>query len=205
MLKIILVRHGETDWNKIRRIQGGGSNTLLNERGRQQVEWLAGRLCRENLLAVYSSPLERASVTASAIAAKHSLDVSIDERLKEIAAGELEGRTVAEVGKHLSHILLGRLASGELPRIPGGESLEEAQQRGWQFVQGIVKGHREGTIAIVTHYFIIIGVILAALELPLSDINKFRLGTGSLSALDFDVGVVRLSTFNETSGQMVVG
>ncbi len=205
MLKIILVRHGETDWNKIKRIQGGGSNTLLNERGKQQVDWLAGRLCREKLLAVYSSPLDRALVTAEAIAEKHGLEVSVDESLKEIAAGELEGRTVTEVGKHFSHILLHRLENGELPRIPGGESLEEAQRRGWRFVQGIVNGHREGTIAIVTHYFIIIGVILAALELPLSDINKFRLGTGSLSSLDFDDEGIRLSAFNETSDRMVVG
>ena len=205
MLKIILVRHGETDWNKIRRIQGGGSNTLLNERGRQQVEWLAERLYREKLLAVYSSPLTRAMVTAGTIAGKHGLEVSIDESLKEIAAGELEGRTVAEVGRHFSHILLDRLDNGKLPRIPGGESLEEAQRRGWQCVQGIVNGHGEGTIAVVTHYFISIGVILAAMELPLSDINKFRLGTGSLSALDFDGEGIRLSAFNETSDRMVVG
>jgi len=205
VLKLILVRHGETDWNKIRRIQGGGSNTLLNERGREQVVWLAGRLCREQLVAVYSSPLERALVTAQAIAEKHRLGVSVEESLKEIAAGELEGRTLAEVGRHFSHLLLDNLNGGELPRIPGGESLEEAQRRGWQFVQGIAKGHSEGAVAVVTHYFIILGVILAALELPLSAITKFRLSTGSLCALDFDEGAVRLSAFNESIGRTVIG
>ena len=200
MFKLILVRHGETDWNKIRRIQGGGSNTVLNERGREQVAWLAERLCRENLLAVYSSPLDRALVTAQAIAARHGLGVQVTESLKEIAAGELEGRTLSEVGKHLSHILLDNSKGGELPRIPGGESLEEAQRRGWSFVQGIVNGHPEGTAAIVTHYFIILAVILAALELPLSQMTRFRLSTGSLSVLDFDEGVVSLSVFNESPG-----
>lgn len=198
MLKVILVRHGETDWNRVRRIQGGGSNTLLNERGRRQVEWLADRLGKEKLLAVYSSPLRRALVTAQAIAARHQLEVLVEPSLKEIEAGELEGKTVAEVGKHFSQILLKNLKGEELPQIPGGESLYEVQQRAWNTVRGLVKQNAEGTVAVVTHYFVILAIILAALELPLSQIVKFRLGTGTISAIDFDDGAARLSAFNES-------
>ena len=205
MLKVILVRHGETDWNKIRRIQGGGSNTRLNERGQQQVSWLADRLKNERLLAVYSSPLDRALVTAGAIAVPHRLEVQVEPALKEIEAGELEGKTLTEVGKHFSHILLDDLKGGQLPRIPGGESLEEVQRRGWEAHQKILKQYDQGTVVVVTHYFIILAVILAALELPLSGITRFRLSTGSLSAIDFDDGAARLSAFNESVGKTVIG
>jgi broad specificity phosphatase PhoE len=205
MLKILLVRHGETDWNRIRRIQGGGSNILLNKRGEQQVSWLADRLEKERLLAVYSSPLDRALVTARAIAAPHRLGVQVEPALKEIEAGELEGKTITEVGKHFSHVLLDDLKGSELPRIPGGESLEETQRRGWEAIQKILKQYDQGTVVVVSHYFIILAVILAALELPLPGITKFRLSTGSLSAIDFDDGSARLSAFNESISPTVIG
>ena len=205
MLKVILVRHGETDWNKVRRIQGGGSNTRLNERGLEQVAWLADRLRREKLLAVYSSPLERALVTARAIADHHSLEVQIEPSLREIEAGELEGRTVTEVGKHFSQILIKNLKGETLPQIPGGESLLEVQQRAWGTIKCLVSQYSEGAVVVVSHYFVILSVICAALEIPLAQIVRFRLTTGTISAIDFDDGAARLSAFNEGVGKGVVG
>ena len=91
MVQVILVRHGETDWNKSLRIQGGNSDTELNEKGQQQAEWLGLRLKQERIQAVYSSPLKRALDTAQAIAHHHQLEVQIEPALKELNVGELEG------------------------------------------------------------------------------------------------------------------
>ena len=97
MVKIILVRHGETEWNKIHRIQGGASDVPLNEVGKQQASNVAGRLKNEKIQAVYSSPLQRALYTAREIARYHCLEVNLAPALKEIDAGSLEGLPSAEL------------------------------------------------------------------------------------------------------------
>ncbi len=68
MIKIILVRHGETEWNRVKRIQGSGSDTPLSEIGLGQAAAVALRLKNEKIQAIYSSPLQRALHTAQAIA-----------------------------------------------------------------------------------------------------------------------------------------
>ncbi len=104
-LKIILVRHGETDWNRVKRVQGGSSNTPLNDIGREQAKGLAAMLAKEKICAVYSSPLERALVTAKGIAGVHGLEVITEPSLREIEAGELEGVLSSELGRRFSEFL----------------------------------------------------------------------------------------------------
>ena len=84
MTKIILARHTETDWNQMRRIQGGGSNVPLNEKGLNQAELLAQRLKGEEIQAIYSSPLKRTLDTANIIAGYHNLEVKPEPAFKEI-------------------------------------------------------------------------------------------------------------------------
>ncbi len=105
--KIILIRHGETDWNLEKRIQGGSSNPPLNQWGREQAEGLARKLENEEISAIYSTPLQRGLDTARAIARYHSgIEVVAEPSLREIEAGELEGVTLAELGSHFSRFLI---------------------------------------------------------------------------------------------------
>jgi len=198
LAKVILVRHGETDWNRSRRIQGGNSDTQLNQRGRQQAESLALRLKQEKIQAIYSSPLQRAQDTARAIARYHQLPVEIELSLKEIEVGELEGVFIAEVGKHLSQFLTMHSQGEELPKIPGGESLTGVQQRVWGTIQHLVDRHGDGVLVVVSHYFSILSAICSVLNLPLSQIDRFRLSPGSISILNFDEQATRLILFNDT-------
>ena len=197
MVKVILVRHGETDWNRSRRIQGGNSDTQLNQRGRQQVESLALRLKQEKIQAIYSSPLQRARDTALAIAHYHQLPVEIEPPLKEIEVGELEGMSIAGVGK-LSELLVRHKQGDELPRLPGGESVAEVQQRVWGAIQRLVDRHNDGVLVIVGHYFSVLTAICSVLNLPLAQIDKLRLNSGSLSIITFDGQTPRLVLFNDT-------
>ncbi len=197
MVKVILVRHGETDWNRSRRIQGGGSDTQLNQKGRQQVESLALRLKQEKIQAIYSSPLQRARDTALAIAHYHQLPVEIEPPLKEIEVGELEGMSIAGVGK-LSELLVRHKQGDELPRLPGGESVAEVQQRVWGAIQRLVDRHNDGVLVIVGHYFSVLTAICSVLNLPLAQIDKLRLNSGSLSIITFDGQTPRLVLFNDT-------
>ncbi len=93
---ILLVRHGETDWNAEGRIQGQ-TNSSLNERGRGQAEALAQQLAGERIDALYASDLDRARETAEILALRLDLPVVLDPDLRERNFGSWEGRTVAEL------------------------------------------------------------------------------------------------------------
>jgi broad specificity phosphatase PhoE len=194
LLKVILVRHGETDWNKAHRVQGSNSDIPLNNVGKKQAASLALRLKEEEIQAVYSSPLRRARDTARAIARPHRLEVKVDHDLLELDAGELEGVFVSSIGKRLSELLAEAghdslpAEGGMLGMIPyiGGESLAAVQRRAWDVVQKIVKSHADGVIVIVSHYFVIMTVICAVLGLPVSQIRRLRFGVGSISSIVFD-------------------
>ena len=197
MVRVILIRHGETEWNKIRRIQGGGSDTRLNERGEQQAESLALRLRQEKIQAIYSSALHRALDTAQPIAADHQLELQIEPSLNEIGAGELEGVLMETIGGRLDQLLTGGDKVEANLKIPGGESLSEVQQRAWHTIQRLVNQHSDGVIVVVSHYFIILTIICAVLNLPLSQIGRLRLGSGSISTIVFDGQTPRLVLFND--------
>ncbi len=208
MLKVILVRHGETDWNKAHRVQGSNSDVPLNGIGKKQAASLALRLKEEDIEAVYSSPLQRARDTARAIARPHELEVKVDPDLLEIDAGELEGVPVSSIGKRLGELLaeMGHdgipSEGGMLGMIPyiGGESLDAVQRRAWGAVQGIVNGHSDGVIVIVSHYFVIMTVICTVLGLPVAQIRRLRFSVGSISSIVFDSDgqPPYLALFNDT-------
>lgn len=195
MARIILVRHGKTDWNQELRLQGGSSDTPLNTEGRQQAENMAVRLSRRSIQAIYSSPLKRALETAENIAHYHDLEVMVEKPLREIEAGKLEGMTSAELGIRFSEILT---QDGVLKRMPGGESLTDLQQRSWGFIQQINHKHPDGELVIVSHYFAVLTIICSALTLPLYHITRFRLSTGSISIINLDEKEARLELFNDT-------
>ena len=93
---IVLVRHGETDWNREHRFQGH-ADTPLNEVGRRQARTLADGLADESFAAAYSSPLRRALETAEIITAGRDLQVEASAGLMEVDVGSWSGLTTAEV------------------------------------------------------------------------------------------------------------
>jgi broad specificity phosphatase PhoE len=123
--EVLLVRHGETDYNAVRRVQGR-IDTPLNERGREQSRSLARSLAGEGLLALYSSPLARARETAEIVGARLGLAPVYDERLVEAYAGEWQGRLCADLE---AGALDGWRAADPAFRFPGGESVAEQAAR----------------------------------------------------------------------------
>ncbi len=198
MVRVILVRHGETEWNKSRRIQGCNSNIPLNKTGKQQAESLALRLKSEPIQAIYSSPLQRSLDTAQAIARYHQLEVRLEPDLREFNLGELEGTKIEHLGKSYREILITNSRGELLPRVPGGESLREVQERAWSTVQRLVSQHSEGVIVVVSHYFALLTVICRGLNLPLPEMPRLRLDASSMSILTFDGQFPRLLLLNDT-------
>ena len=135
---------------------------------------------------IYSSPLSRALDTAQAIAAYHNLAVEIEPDLRELEVGDLEGITVAELGTEFSQHLLSWNERKGYHKLPGGESLTDLKQRAWSAVNTIINNNTHEIILIVSHYFVILTIICAALELPLQTVRRFRIQPGSVSVVNFD-------------------
>lgn len=183
-MRLILVRHGETDWNRERRVQGH-SDVALCEEGLQQAEEVAKALQREKIVAIYSSPLQRALQTAQAVAKYHSLPVETVEDLKELDVGELDGLSFTEMRARYGDFLKQWAADAGPLRLPQGESLQELQERAWKVVEQIRGKHREGTVVVVSHNFALNSIICKAIGLSLSCFRRLRTEVAAISVLDF--------------------
>jgi alpha-ribazole phosphatase len=150
MLRLLLVRHGETDWNATGRYQGQ-TDIPLNAAGRWQAKAVADRLAAERLDAVYASDLLRAWETAVAIAAPHGLEVRADMRLREMSYGDWQGLTYRQIEEQAPAALAAWNADRVHTTPPGGESLAALAGRAKDVVDEIRATHPEGTVALVSH------------------------------------------------------
>ncbi len=163
MTRIILVRHGETDWNKQERMQGQ-TDVPLSSQGRLQADKVAKRLKEEPISAVYSSDLSRAYHTAKTIADEHRLSVTKDADLREVDFGLWEGlhrKNVLENYKEMYHAWLHRPFE---VRPPEGENFKEVQERAHKALLTIAKRHENETIVMVAHGGMIKSIICKYLD-----------------------------------------
>ncbi|GAB2282570.1 hypothetical protein Dimus_017110 [Dionaea muscipula] len=153
--EIILVRHGETAWNVLRKIQGQ-LDVELNDIGRQQAVAVADRLSREaNVSAIYSSDLKRALETAEIIASKcGGLQVIRDQNLRERHLGDLQGHVyqpheLIKLNPAAYQAFVSHKTDQEIPG--GGESIDQLYQRCTSSLQRIGENHRGERVIVVSH------------------------------------------------------
>ncbi len=148
--KVFFIRHGQTDFNRERRLQGA-MPVPLNECGRSQSRLLAEYLNTIPIDAIYTSPRSRALETAGIIGAILRQPVRQDERLAEIAFGDFEGLTFAEVETRFPRAYR-KWESGYRPyRVPGGESRLDVQRRMQAAWDDITSVSDMKTVAMVGH------------------------------------------------------
>jgi broad specificity phosphatase PhoE len=145
---LLLVRHGETDWNRDGRWQGG-SDTSLNDLGRGQARALAQEL-DGNVGVVYSSTLSRARETAEIIAAKLGLEIRFDPRLRERGFGSWEGLTTSEIEERFadSHR---RWRTGESAGADDAETFEDFFARVNGFLDDVLRLHPDEEVLVISH------------------------------------------------------
>ena len=195
-MRIILVRHGETDANKEGRFQGA-SDAPLNQTGLSQAQALGRRLSSEQIVAVYSSPQTRAMQTATPIAESRSLPIQAVEGLRELDIGELDGLHGPDLRERYPHILeQWRINVGALT-MPGGESIVGLQERTWNAILHIRDRHSEGTVAAVSHNFAIQSILLKALGMDLRNFQRIRQDLAAITELDFSNGNPVLRSLND--------
>jgi probable phosphoglycerate mutase len=158
MTRIYLTRHGETEWN-LRKIMQGWQNSDLTDLGRQQAKWLGNRLSKIEFEAVYSSPLNRAVETAKIIKKDSFEDIIIKDHLKEMGFGPWEGKTSVEIEKDYKEAYSN---FWEKPHLYAGEACEsyyDVRDRVMPIVNEIIERH-DDNVLIVTHT-VIIKIIMA--------------------------------------------
>lgn len=150
MTTLYLIRHGETPWNVEGRYQGQ-LDPPLTERGRRQAQATAKELASVGFEAIYSSDLARAHQTAQALAEEIGLEVQLDPRLREIDQGEWQGVLIGDIRTGWPEEIQGWEQDPWHHHPPGGERLEEVQQRLLAAIDEIVANHWQGTVAIFAH------------------------------------------------------
>ncbi|OIQ94276.1 phosphoserine phosphatase 1 [mine drainage metagenome] len=147
---LLLIRHGETEWNRSARIQGH-TDVALNARGQAQAEAVAEALGDTEIHAVYASDLLRARGTAMPIADRRGLALRTDAGLRERAFGSFEGRTFAQLQEIYPQECERWRRRDPGFAAPGGESLEAFYRRVTATVLRIAAAHPGQTLVIVTH------------------------------------------------------
>ena len=138
-LELWLIRHGETDWNRERRIQGD-TDAPLNNLGLRQAAALAKRIGHESFDAIYSSDLQRASRTAQIVFP--NADIIQDKRLREINLGHYEGRVWHEVPEDEQAQVMVWFLGPYDQKVPGGESSDDLQARALDWLTSLPKTGR---------------------------------------------------------------
>ena len=193
MGKLILVRHGETEWNRTGRYQGQ-SDIELNTTGLWQAERLRDRLAGQKIDAIYSSDLRRALCTARIIASRHDLAVIPCQELREIDFGKIEGMTFNEIQRHYP---AWSGMSSDLS-IPGGESLSQLASRVELFISKVSQHSTDESILIVAHSGPLHILVCALLGIGIEHWLRIRLNAASITVVEGYPSTPRLSLLNDT-------
>jgi broad specificity phosphatase PhoE len=184
--RIILVRHGETQYNA-ESIFRGTLDVPLNETGLEQTRLTGLELSHTRISRIVSSPLARALATARAIAAQQTdaNDPVIDPAFTDLNFGEWQGRSKDEVAKDYPEIYECWKTEPHLAQLPGGETLEQASKRCSAGLDRLCREMPGKTFVIVTHRVIIKLLILHMLGLPLSDFWRIHIDTCGITTFDY--------------------
>jgi len=196
MTHLYLVRHALTDWVNNGQLAGWTPGIHLNEEGRKQAASLVQRLEPIPLVAIYSSPLERAIETAQAIAGPRGLPVQIRDGVGEVRYGDWTARPLEELRKLEEWLSVQVYPSGT--RFPGGETLREVQARAVAEIDAICRKHTTDAVAVVSHADIIKAIVAHYLGLHLDLFQRIVISPASITILHVGRFAPRLVRLNET-------
>lgn len=198
MMRLVLVRHGQTEWNLTGRYQGQ-SDTRLSEDGRRQAELLAVHFPVGHLDVIYSSDLRRARETAECVARRLGCPVVPEAAFRELSFGAWEGLTYAEISARWPEEA-GKLfrAPDEL-RIPGGETFRELQDRALKRIGELYAEYEEKTVGIFAHGAINKTILAGLMHIPLHYLWSLRQDNTAVNILRLDGEYVTVELVNGTS------
>ncbi len=195
--RVLLIRHGETDWSNEGRYQGW-TDTRLSARGRRQMKKLAVCLKEWAIGSLYSSGLKRAEESAKFISDRLRLKPRADKRMNEFHFGAWEGKTARELLAE-NDLAFKSWAGGVWKRPKGGEAISGFKKRVTSFLSHILKKENGKTVAVVAHGGSIRMFMAAASGRSFRSMRGFQIHASSLSVLDFSGRRARIARLNDIS------
>jgi broad specificity phosphatase PhoE len=198
MTEIVLVRHGQTEWNKVERIRGR-ADIALDATGLAQAEVTGQRVASEfHPVEVYCSPLQRALQTARAIASLLGREPQIDAGFVDMDFGAWQGLSAPEVRQRWPGEAVAWVKAPHTVSFPGGESLSAVRERSAAALHALIERHQNQTIAVVAHT--VVNRVLLCHVLGIETANYWRIGqeTCALNVFTWRDEVFYIQSLNDT-------
>jgi len=195
-MKLILIRHGETLWNKEERVQGR-SDIELSPVGIEQARLLALSLKDQHICAIHASPLKRALKTAQIINEFHRQEIKTHSDLMEMDQGDFEGFSFKELIATQKDFLDKWIANPASVQMPNGESLAGLQERAWRALETIINQKKDALV--VAHNFTIAAILCRIRKISLSEFLSTCVGTASKTIVRFKNGEAVIEVLNDRS------
>ena len=192
-MRLILVRHGQTDYNLHHRYQGQ-LDIPLNQTGLEQANKLVNRLSKDQIDAIYASDLARCVQTIELVAKARKLDIQKDARWRELSFGNWEGMSYQEIRSAFSELLEKWQTDPARVSPPNGETLYQLAKRVKSALDEINSKHGEQTVLLCTHNGPIRVLLCLALNMDLNRYWQFGIASASISEVSFydDGAIVNL-------------
>ena len=200
---VLLIRHGQNDWVKKKRLAGWTPGVHLNQEGMDQVEALATRLANLEIRAVYSSPLERCVETAQIVANPHNLDVARKPDIGEVRYGDWEGKKLKKLARKKRKWYSVQHYPSRF-QFPGGESFSEVQMRAVSAVEELCQAHEKEIVAVISHADVIKLILANYLGMHIDLFQRLVIDPASVSLLAVSShGPVRVLRIND-AGPLII-
>ena len=197
MVNIILVRHGETDWNT-EQVFRGRIDVALNQVGLSQAEAVGLSLKERDIDVLYSSPLKRAFETANILAKGRNVEIVSEEGFVDINFGLWQGISHQKVKEDFKNLYAQWLSEPHTVSFPEGESLEEVKARSQTALDTLIKNNPGKTVAIVSHRVVNKVLLCTVLGLNLSHFWNIRQDTCAVNSFEYREGNYFLTLLNDT-------
>ncbi|MFH8886672.1 histidine phosphatase family protein [Streptomyces californicus] len=195
--RLLLVRHGETEWHAENRY-AGVTDVALTPRGHAQAADLGAWAARRGVDAVATSPLSRARLTAGPAAMALGLNIDVREELREVGFGWGEGRTVEEMAAEDPEAVRRFREDADSGAFPGSEPVADAAARATAALRDLARRHREGTVLVVAHNTLLRIALCDLLGLPLGRYRHVfpRLDNGAVTEIEIRATGTALCSLN---------
>jgi broad specificity phosphatase PhoE len=197
LTRIIIVRHGRTEWNRVERFRGR-ADIELDEVGKKQAGAAAQRIKEWPISAIYSSPLRRALATAEIIAAPFKLNVQPMPGIIDIDYGAWQGLSTEDVVARDSNLYSQWIESPQKVKFPGGESFTEVRARAAAAVDSLIQRHPKETLVLVSHKVICQILILSLLALDSSHFWQITQDVCAMNLFEVRGGIPSVLFLNDT-------
>jgi probable phosphoglycerate mutase len=196
-LTVLLMRHGQTDWNLAGRWQGH-TDIPLNETGQQQADALCQRLHSWSIKAIYTSDLQRCVQTAVPLATSLGLQPILTPLWRERDVGDFSGLTGQQAREQYPEAWQNSTRGMVDP--PNGEPFSEVLSRAWQAYESVVDAHEDETVAVVTHGGLLHALISQIMGIDRTMYGRFSMrGNTGLTIIEFDGHGPLVTLLNDTS------